>query len=328
VKKPLKISVLAVAAAAAVALVPAPAQALGSAFSCDAVTYQSIQTQLKIGTVDTAASPAVLTYADLGAAHSEGFNAGGYNTVDNYIYALTAAPTNLIKIASDGSYQSVGSLSGADASHSYLAGDVSTDGLSLITVDYNDKSVWSVDLATATGTQIGTLTSAPSTVDFGDIAIVTSGGTTTAYGFDTVTGALVSFDPTQDPIAISVNASVSVAPGSPKGAVWTDSSGNLTTFANATGDVYGIDNPSSATPTVGKVASGTPAAGNDGMKCALSASAFPAPTAALADTGMTTEGKVALATLSLGLLNVGLVILLVRRRYSSASNSSANEFMQ
>ncbi len=314
-KKTLRISVLALAAAATVALVPAPAQALGSAFSCEAITYQSIQTQLKIGTVDTSASPAVLTYANLGDVHAEGFNAGGYNTVDNFIYALTVAPVNLIKIASDGSYESVGSLSGADPSHNFLAGDVSTDGLSLITFDYTDadKSVWSIDLATAVGTQIGTL---PANVDFGDLAIVTSGGTTTAYGFDTTTGALVSFDPTQNPISVSVNSSVAIAPGSPKGAVWTDSSGNLTTFANATGDVYGIDNPSSASPTVGKVASGTPAAGNDGMKCALSASAFPAPTAGLADTGMTSEGKVALATLSLGLLNAGLVVLLVRRRKS------------
>ncbi len=318
-KKSLRISVLALAAAATVALIPAPAQALGSAFSCEAITYQSIQTQLKIGTVDTSASPAVLTYANLGDVHAEGFNAGGYNTVDNFIYALTAAPVNLIKIASDGSYESVGSLSGADSSHNYLAGDVSTDGLSLITFDYTDpdKSVWSIDLVTAVGTQIGTLASAPSPVDFGDFAIVTAGGTTTAYGFDTTTGALVSFDPTQNPISVSVNSSVAIAPGSPKGAVWTDSSGNLTTFANTTGDVYGIDNPSSASPTVGKVASGTPAAGNDGMKCALSASAFPAPTAGLADTGMTSEGKVALATLALGLLNAGLVVLLVRRRQSA-----------
>lgn len=311
-KKPLRITVLALAAVAAVALVPAPAQALGSAFTCDAVTYQSIGTQLKIGTVDTSVSPAVLTYADLGAVHSEGFNAGGYNTVDNFIYALTSAPTNLIKIASDGSYESVGSLSGADPSHNYLAGDVSTDGLSLIAVDYTDKSVWSIDLDTAVGTQIGT--TEPSTVDFGDIAIVTSGGSTTAYGFDTATGALVSFDPTQNPIVISVNESVSVAPGSPKGAVWTDASGNLTTFANATGDVYGIDNPSSATPTVGKVASGTPAAGNDGMKCALSASAFPALVADLADTGVSPAGKVGLAAAGLGLLSAGAVALLVRRR--------------
>ena len=313
-KKSVRVSVLALSAAAALALIPAPAQALGSAFSCDSVTYQSILTQLKIGTVDTSASPAVLTYADLGAAHSEGFNAGGYNTVDNFIYALTAAPVNLIKIASDGSYESVGSLSGADPTHNYLAGDVSTDGLSLITFDYNDKSVWKINLSDAVGTQIGTLTSAPSPVDFGDFAIVTSGGSTTAYGFDTTTGALVSFDPTQNPISVSVNSSVIVAPGSPKGAVWTDSSGNLTTFANATGDVYGIDNPSSSSPTVGKVASGTPAGGNDGMKCALSASAFPAPVADLADTGLSSEGKVALATLSLGLLNAGLVVLLVRRR--------------
>lgn len=311
-KKSLRFTTVALAAAAAVALIPAPAQALGPAFTCDAVTYQSILTQLKIGTVDTSASPAMLTYADLGAAHSEVFNAGGYNTVDNFIYALTAAPVNLIKIASDGSYESVGSLSVADPSHNYLAGDVSSDGLSLIAVDYTDKSVWSIDLVTAAGTQIGT--TEPLVVDFGDIAIVTSGGATTAYGFDTATGALVSFDPTQNPIVISVNSSVAVAPGSPKGAVWTDASGNLTTFANGTGDVYGIDNPSSAAPAVGKVASGTPAAGNDGMKCALSASAFPALAADLADTGVSPAGKVALTVAGVGLLSAGAIALLIRRR--------------
>lgn len=315
-KKALRISVLALAAAAAVALVPAPAQALGSGFTCDAVTYQSIGSQLKIGTVDTSSSPAVLTYADLGGVHTEAFNAGGYNIVDNFIYALTATPVNLIKIASDGSYQSVGSLTGADSTHAFLAGDVAPDGLSLIAVDFNDKSVWSIDLDTAAGTQIGSLTSAPSSVDVADIAIVSSGGSTTAYGFDTATGALVSFDPTQNPIVISVNSSVSVGPASAKGAVWTDATGNLTTFVNLTGEVYAVDNPSSASPIVGKVANGPfpPTGGNDGMKCALSASAFPAPVADLPDTGVSPAGKVALAAAGLGLLSAGAVALLIRRR--------------
>lgn len=314
-KKSLKFTTVALAAAAAVALVPGPAQALGSAFNCDAVTYQSIGSQLKIGTVDTASSPAALTYADLGDVHTETFNAGGYNIVDNFIYALTATPVNLIKIASDGTYESVSSLSGADSSHAFLAGDVAPDGLSLIAVDFTDKSVWSIDLVTAVGTQIGSLTSAPSAVDVADIAIVTSGATTVAYGLDTATGALVSFDPTQNPIVVSVNSSVSVAPASPKGAVWTDASGNLTTFANTTGEVFGIDNPGSASPTVGKVANGPVAAGNDGMKCALSASAFPAPVAGLPNTGVSAAGKVGLAVAGLGFLSAGAVALLIRRKH-------------
>jgi hypothetical protein len=255
----------------------APAAALGSAFDCDSVTYQVVGAQLKIGDVDKSKSPPKLTYTDVGSANSSSYNAGGYNTVDNFIYAVESG-VHLLKIASDGSVErSSGTITGLDSSHFFAAGDVSADGESLITIDNTAKSVWSIDLDTAAATDIGTMNSAPTSVDIGDFAIVQSGGSTTAYGFDTTTGALVSFDPTENPIDVQVNSEVAIGAGSPKGAVWTDSSGDLTTFVNTTGDVYLVKDPGSASPSVKKVAEGTAASGNDGMKCALSDSAFPPP---------------------------------------------------
>ncbi len=295
----------------AAAFAPAPVQALGSAFSCTAVTYQVVGAQLKIGAVDNGE----LTYTNVGSAHTVSYNAGGYNTVDNFIYALEGSPANLLKVASDGTVES-NAVTGVTGSTSFVAGDVSTDGESLIAYNSIDDSVWSIDLDTFAGTGIGNLGSA----DIGDFAIVTDGGTTTAYGFDTVTGNLVFFDPTANPIIIDNNSSVEIGPGGAKGAVWADSSGNLTVFVNATGDVYSVKNPSANSPTVNKVASlGTVTFGNDGMKCALAASAFPEPDESneeLAATGASTLEMSLMALAGLALFAVGNTIRNSRRRVS------------
>jgi len=295
----------------AAAFAPAPAQALGSAFSCTAVTYQVVGAQLKIGAVDNGE----LTYTNVGSAHTVSYNAGGYNTVDNFIYALEGSPANLLKVASDGTVES-NPVTGVTGSTSFVAGDVSTDGESLIAYNSLDDSVWSIDLDTFVGTGIGNLGSA----DVGDFAIVTDGGATTAYGIDTVTGNLVFFDPTANSIIIDNNSSVEIGPGIAKGAVWADASGNLTVFVNATGDVYSVKNPSANSPTVNKVASlGTVTFGNDGMKCALAASAFPEPdesNEALAATGASTLEMSLMALVGLALFAVGNTIRNSRRRVS------------
>ena len=295
----------------AAAFAPAPAQALGSAFSCTAVTYQVVGAQLKIGAVDNGE----LTYTNVGSAHTVSYNAGGYNTVDNFIYALEGSPANLLKVASDGTVES-NAVTGVTGSTGFVAGDVSTDGESLIAYNSLDDSVWSIDLDTFVGTGIGNLGSA----DVGDFAIVTDGGATTAYGIDTATGNLVFFDPTANPIIIDNNSSVEIGPGIAKGAVWADSSGNLTVFVNTTGDVYSVKNPSANSPTVNKVASlGTVTFGNDGMKCALAASAFPEPdesNEALAATGASTLEMSLMALAGLALFAVGNTIRNSRRRVS------------
>jgi hypothetical protein len=146
------------------------------------VTYQVVGAQLKIGSVDNNES----TYSNVGAAHTASYNAGGYNTVDNLIYTLEGSPANLLRVASDSTLES-NAVTGVTTPNAFVAGDVTPDGLSLIAFNATDKSVWSIDLLTVAGTQIGNLGSA----DVGDFAIVTDGGTTTAYGFDTATGNLV-----------------------------------------------------------------------------------------------------------------------------------------
>lgn len=307
---------LAALAVFAAAFAPAPAHALGSAFSCTAVTYQVVGNQLKIGTVNTDASPATLTYENVGAAHTSGYNAGGYNTVDDYIYAISSL-REVLKIASDGTVEATG-IAGIPSDASFIAGDVTPDGLSLIAVNSIDKSVWSIDLLTVAGTQIGSLGSA----DTGDFAIVTDGGVTTAYGIDTLTGNLVFFDPTANPIVVDSNTSVEIGAGGAKGAVWADSSGNLTVFVNTTGDVYSVKNPSANSPSVNKVASlGSSSAQNDGMKCALAASAFPEPESKgsnqeLAATGVSTTELSLFALLGIALFAVGNALRRSRRRQS------------
>ena len=309
--------IMAVALAGATfALTASPAQASGPAFSCDAVTYQVIGSQLKIGSVDLSTTPGTLTYTNVGATYSENYNGGGYNIVDNFIYAVSAS-NQLLRIASDGSVESLGVPTGLP-SDGFLAGDVTPDGQRLVVVDIADKSVWSIDLTAVSAINIGSLPASPSQIDMGDFAIVDSGSAVTAYGLDVATGALVSFDPTVNPIVVNVNSSVAIGATSAKGAVWTDSTGNLTTFVNATGEVYSITDPSSASPVVILVANGTQSSQNDGMKCALSASAFEPATAAsesaLPNTGVDTAGTVSLAFTLLLAGMAGLVGVLARRR--------------
>jgi hypothetical protein len=274
------------------------------------VTYQVVGAQLKIGAVDNGE----LTYTNVGSAHTSSYNAGGYNTVDNFIYAVSSL-REVLKIASDGTVEATG-IAGIPSDAVFVAGDVTPDGLSLIAFNATDNSVWSIDLLTVAGTQIGSLGSA----DVGDFAIVTAGGATTAYGIDTDSGNLVFFDPTANPIIIDNNSSVEIGPGIAKGAVWADSSGNLTVFVNTTGDVYSVKNPSADSPTVNKVASlGTVTFGNDGMKCALAASAFPEPdesNEALAATGASTLEMSLMALAGLALFAVGNTIRNSRRRVS------------
>lgn len=302
---------LAALVAVSALVTPSPAHALGSAFSCTAVTYQVVAAQLKIGSV----SNGELTYTNVGSAHTVAYNAGGYNTVDNFIYALEGSPANLLKVASDGTVES-NAVTGVTAPTQFVAGDVSTDGQSLIAYDMSDDSVWSIDLDTFVGTEIGNLGSA----DVGDFAIVTEGGSTTAYGFDTATGNLQFFDPTANPIIVDNNTSVEIGAGIAKGAVWADSAGNLTVFVNTTGDVYSVKNPSAGSPDVKKVASGAAANGNDGMKCALAASAFPEPEGEdLAPTGMPTVGLSIIALFGVVLFALGSVVRNVRRRDSRLS---------
>jgi len=310
------------AVASFVALVPSPAQALGPAFTCDAVTFQTVGPQLKIGTVDTTDSPASLVYTNVGAAHANNLNAAGYNPVDNFIYAMewsgSGAP-DLVRIASDGTYDTIGPLQSPGQQQNYPAGDVSPDGHLIITGTPN-QTIWSVDVTTAYPTALGNLAVASPAVALGDFAIVTTGGESIAYGFDSTTGALVSF-PLQGTFSVTVNSTIAVGAGSPKGAVWTDTSGNLTAFVNGTGEVYSIENPADATPTVSLIATGEipGAGGNDGMKCALSESAFepdgPGGSGGsdLADTGANSAAAAGWALSGLALFAAGVAAVVVRR---------------
>lgn len=279
------------------------------------MTYQVVGAQLKIGTVNTDVSPATLTYTNVGDAHTVSYNAAGYNTVDNFIYALAGSPANLLVIASDGTVASSG-VTGLVTPTNFLAGDVSPDGLSLIASNASDDSVWSINLDTAVGTSIGSL----GIYDVGDFAIVADGDETTAYGFDTTSGNLVSFDPTESSILVNVNTTVEIGAEIAKGAVWADSAGNLTVFVNGTGDVYNVKNPGSAAPIVKKVASlGSATSQNDGMKCALAASAFPEPDSEdsveeLAATGGADFGLPLLSLSGIVMLVVGHVLRRTRRR--------------
>jgi len=260
------------------------ANAYGNAFACTSSVYTVVGGQLTLGSVNNQPTPSQITYSNLGAAYSESYNAAGYNAIDNYVYAIGVTTQDLLRIAADGSVRDLGkpaAFSALAPGVGFKAGDVLPDGSALIAIT-DDHQVFSINVDTVVATKIGTIGNFGTTtnqINLGDIAILKAGNTVTAYGLDTTSGNLVSFDPTVS--NITVNSKVLGAPiaaGKAKSAIWADSAGDLSALIeqSGSGSVYGVYRPS-ADAVVAQLATGPAVANFNGIKCANSPSAFKNP---------------------------------------------------
>jgi len=256
------------------------ANAYGTAFSCSSNVYQVVGNQLKLGTIDNTDNPSKVTYSAIGSAYSENYSAAGFNVIDNYVYALSASE-KLLRIDSVGAVSEVKAPGASTAVPSglpqtpltFTAGDTLPDGSALIAIA-TDHSVWSINIDTVVATKIGVLPSTPSQIDLGDIAIIKSGTTTTAYGIDTASGNLVSFDPTLATISVRTKTLANpIGAGKAKSGIVADSAGDLSVVVDQSGSFYGVYRPSTDAVVL-QLATGPTLANNNGIKCANSPSPF------------------------------------------------------
>ena len=256
------------------------ANAYGTAFSCTSSVYQVVGNQLKLGTIDNTANPSTISYSAVGSAYSENYSAAGFNLIDNYVYALSASE-KLLRIDSVGAVSEVKAPGASTAVPSglpqspltFTAGDTLPDGSALIAIA-SDHSVWSINIDTVAATKIGVLPSTPSQIDLGDIAIIKSGSTTTAYGIDTTSGNLVSFDPTLATISVNTKTLANpIGAGKSKSGIVADSAGDLSVVVDQSGSYYGVYRPSTDAVVL-QLATGPTLANNNGIKCANSPSLF------------------------------------------------------
>jgi len=256
------------------------ANAYGTAFSCSSNVYQVVGNQLKLGTIDNTDNPSKVTYSAIGSAYSENYSAAGFNVIDNYVYALSTSE-KLLRIDSVGAVSEVKAPGASTAVPTglpqtpltFTAGDTLPDGSALIAIA-TDHSVWSINIDTVVATKIGVLPSKPSQIDLGDIAIIKSGTTTTAYGIDTASGNLVSFDPTVATISVTTKTLANpIGAGKAKSGIVADSAGDLSVVVDQSGSFYGVYRPSTDAVVL-QLATGPTLANNNGIKCANSPSLF------------------------------------------------------
>jgi uncharacterized repeat protein (TIGR01451 family) len=238
----------------------APAQAAaGDSFDPAAPTVfvaQDVPTRLFKA---VASGSGATTFVAEGPAANFQYNAIGYNTVDNFIYATSntagtgsngaAIPAfSLIRIGQNGYVTRVGSQTyGTGVVVGAVGGDGNYYGL-------GGSTMRVLNPATGAVVRTVTLSAAPSIVDF-----------TFANGFlwsINASGQVVRINPTTG----AVSTYAALLPAGNYGAGWTYGNGNLGFSNNTTGTIYQVKvtNPGGATPTFTLVSSSAgPASGNN-----------------------------------------------------------------
>ena len=237
--------------------------ATGQPFTCTSPTNFLSQgnpsTQLFYATTGSGS----VTYNTLGSPYGSTYNALGYDTTDNFLYATVLGGNTLLKISSAGGVTSLGSISGYSSQGSQPA-DGAFDALGnyWITGGNGSTKAYEINVSSSPPSVIKTLTlsTAWQPIDWSlDDGYFWGLSGTTVYRVDLSTGTVSTF-----------NAPSGVSSGN-FGAAWTFSNGNLGFSNNANGDIYQISVANAAgTPTFALVSSYTgPVAGqsNDGAAC-------------------------------------------------------------
>lgn len=259
------IAVTAIVSSAFVRVDPAMA-APGDPFDPDAPTVfvgQDVPTHLY-----TAAQGAgTITFVPESTVTTRGYNALGYNTNDNYLYAIRrdAGHTNsLLRIAQGGVVTGFGPVAGLPtinpANDAYNQGDfgrgISADVLYVRSVRDLDN-LWAVNVVTQTATAIPLSATTPNTSD-----IVWKDGFLWGVGLD---DRMYRIDPSTGDVD---SWTTGLGLTQTLGASWQYGNGNLGFSENDTGAVHqvAVDNPTSGTPTFTLVstAQGPTSGNNDG----------------------------------------------------------------
>jgi large repetitive protein len=238
--------------------------ASGAPFSCQPGFYQVSFGQLNL------VNPVTGLYDPIGSAYADTYNAMGYDTLDNFLYAIdTSGHTgDLLRIASDGSVTDLGRPTGLPAT-GFFTGDFDTAGN--LVVSSGGASPWYV-------INVAAMTASPYTVTGaspGNDMVLISGNfyllnNRTLTSVDYATG-----------VATAATVSGAVLPASGTyGTAWSDGSGDIYFDNNATGKVYQLSGYTTASPSATAVLTGQPSSSNDAASCESAPGTFATPTAA------------------------------------------------
>ncbi|WP_390450870.1 DUF6923 family protein [Chryseobacterium sp. Alg-005] len=170
--------------------------------------------------VNTSTNP--FTYTQIGPSAASNYNAIGINPLDGFMYGMIANSNTVIRINADGTYNTLGAVTGLPAAVIYNAGEIDNLGNYYVKINTSNNQLYRINLTTLTATLI-TLTAS---INLPDIAYNVSTGL--LYGVNSTNGQLVSINPTTGAVT-----AIGITPGAVNfGAM----------FGSSTGEMYGVDN--------------------------------------------------------------------------------------
>jgi hypothetical protein len=252
----------------ATAAPPATALAAAGPFTCEPVFYEVDTGQLSILN-PTGGAPILI------GTQQPNYNAMGYDTSNNYLYAISTATGtmgDLLQIADDGSTTNLGLPTGLPSA-SYVSGDydsgVGNPESGDLVISAPSSTWYAIDVTatppTATALAILGHPSGDDQVDIGSVMYQLTGDT------------LYSID------LLNNTASAATVTGLPAtgtyGSGWSDQENGLFFSLNNTGLIYQITGYTGSNPVATQPYTGPVSGNDDGASCKLAESTFDAPVA-------------------------------------------------
>ena len=243
-------------------------------FSCPSIFYQVINGELR------PFNPADGTYGDPIGGTLQVYNAGGYNTTDDYLYAIVeqfdvggitpqSLANHLIRIGSDGNFEDLGVLD--DTSTNFIAGEVYNDTLYM----RNGRTLTTIaNLSTLTEDVSGTTIITTSTIPAG--AWNSNPGAMTPLDIVYIDGAFYGVDDTNlyiwnivtnDRSIVSITGDLPTTGVTNYGAVFTDDQDRLYIANNGGTGLFLIENYDTGSPVASLIAASQNTQRNDGFSC-------------------------------------------------------------
>ncbi|MGN7757413.1 DUF6923 family protein [Chryseobacterium sp. 22532] len=239
--------------------------------------------------VDTATNP--FTYTQIGPAAATNYNAIGINPLDGFMYGMLTNSNTIIRINADGTYNTLGAVTGLPGAVIYNSGEIDNLGNYYVKLNTNNNQIYRINLTTLTATLI-TLSAS---VNLPDMAYSITTGL--LYGVNSTNGQLVSVNPTTGAVV-----PIGITPG-------TVNFGAM--FASSTSEMFGVDNTGGFYQfnlTTGQrvlISNAPPSSGNDGAHCVNTPIVFSADLAVTKTDGVTTYAPGTSTTYTVTVSNSG-----------------------
>ncbi|STC98341.1 DUF6923 family protein [Chryseobacterium carnipullorum] len=256
-------------------------------FGCTNNMYLSqLNTLYNVGT-----STNPFTYTQIGTPAATNYNAIGINPLDGFMYGMLSNSNTIIRINANGTYNTLGSVTGLPGAVIYNSGEIDNAGNYYVKQNTNNNQLYKINLTTLTATLITLSIS----TNLPDIAYNLSTGL--LYGVNSTNGQLVSINP-----ATGVVVPIGITPGGVNfGAM----------FGSSSGEMYGVDNVGGfyqfnlSTGQRVMISDAPPSSGNDGAHCVTSPIAFSADLSVTKTDGVSTYSPGTTTTYTVVVSNSG-----------------------